>query len=44
MMAIRNFGDKSLVELREKMIERGFVEADEERDSEETEPEAELVE
>jgi len=26
------------------MIERGFVEADEERDSEETEPEAELVE
>lgn len=28
MMAIRNFGDKSLAELREKMIERGYVEAD----------------
>ena len=44
MMAIRNFGDKSLVELREKMIEGGYVEAGEERDSEGIEPEEELVE
>jgi len=44
MVAIRNFGDKSLVELREKMIEGGYVEAGEERDSEGIEPEEELVE
>ena len=40
MMAIRNFGDKSLAELREKMIERGYVEAD----TDENEPEAEAIE
>ncbi len=40
MMAIRNFGDKSLDELRDKMIERGYVEAD----ADENEPEAEAIE
>ncbi len=44
MMAIRNFGDKSLAELREKMIERGYVEADEVLDADEIEPETEAVE
>lgn len=44
MMAIRNFGDKSLSELREKMIQRGYVEADEESDADEITPEVEAVE
>ncbi len=30
ILSIRNFGDKSLVELREKMIEKGFLEGEEE--------------
>jgi DNA-directed RNA polymerase subunit alpha len=29
MLAIRNFGEKSLAELKEKMIEKGFYEAQE---------------
>jgi DNA-directed RNA polymerase subunit alpha len=44
MMSIRNFGDKSLAELREKMIERGYVDADEESDADEIEIEPEVVE
>ena len=44
MLAIRNFGDKSLSELREKMIQRGYVEADEESDADEITPEVEAVE
>ena len=40
MMAIRNFGDKSLAELREKMIERGYVEAD----SDDSETDSEVIE
>jgi len=34
-MSIRNFGEKSLDELRQKMIEKGFLQLDE--DEEETE-------
>jgi DNA-directed RNA polymerase subunit alpha len=30
ILSIRNFGEKSLVELKEKMIEKGFLEGDEE--------------
>ena len=44
MMAIRNFGDKSLSELREKMVERGYVEADDPDNTAEVEADAELVE
>ena len=44
MMAIRNFGDKSLSELREKMIQCGYVESDEESDVDEITPEVESVE
>jgi DNA-directed RNA polymerase subunit alpha len=44
MMAVRNFGDKSLSELREKMIQRGYVEAEEESDVDEITPEVEAVE
>ena len=44
MMAIRNFGEKSLSELREKMIKRGYVEADKESDADEITPEVEAVE
>lgn len=44
MMAIRNFGDKSLSELREKMVERGYVEADDQDNTAEVEADAELVE
>ena len=28
MMSIRNFGDKSLNELRDKLVERGYIEGD----------------
>jgi len=29
ILAIRNFGEKSLVELKEKMVEKGFLEEEE---------------
>ena len=29
MLSIRNFGDKSLFELKAKMIEKGYIEEDE---------------
>jgi DNA-directed RNA polymerase subunit alpha len=32
VMSIRNFGEKSLDELRQKMIEKGFLQQDEEED------------
>lgn len=37
VMSIRNFGEKSLDELRQKMIEKGFLQLDEDEDVEETE-------
>lgn len=37
VMSIRNFGEKSLDELRQKMIEKGFLQLDEDEDEEETE-------
>jgi DNA-directed RNA polymerase subunit alpha len=30
ILAIRNFGEKSLVELREKLVEKGFLDEEEE--------------
>ena len=34
ILAIRNFGEKSLVELKEKMAEKGFLEEEEEETTE----------
>jgi DNA-directed RNA polymerase subunit alpha len=36
-MSIRNFGEKSLDELRQKMIEKGFLQLDEDEIEEDTE-------
>ncbi len=43
IMSIRNFGEKSLDELREKMQEKGYLESDEEEEEDE-EPEGEASE
>jgi DNA-directed RNA polymerase subunit alpha len=34
VMSIRNFGEKSLDELRQKMIEKGFLQQDDEEEDE----------
>ena len=44
IMSIRNFGEKSLDELREKMREKGYLEDDEDDEDDEAEEEGEEAE